>query len=113
MNKSLVGVATDPTLLRIRAEYLEMPGLRLTREQAQRLWGLDADTCLQFLELLTSERFLDLSAQRHIRSALRWRHGVSAGADGGGRRTHRADPAQSRLTTRRVFNTKDSKAPCA
>ena len=62
MNKSLVGVATDPTLLRIRAEYLEMPGLRLTREQAQRLWGLDADTCQQFLELLTSERFLDLRA---------------------------------------------------
>ena len=62
MNKSLVGVATDPILLRIRAEYLEMPGLRLTRPQAQRLWGLDAETCLQVLELLTSERFLDRSA---------------------------------------------------
>ena len=62
MDKSLGGVAIDPTLLRIRAEYLEMPGLRLTREQAQRLWGLDADTCVQLLELLTSERFLDLSA---------------------------------------------------
>ena len=62
MNKSLVGVATDPILLRIRAEYLEMPGLRLTRAQAQRLWGLDAATCLQFLELLTSERFLDRKA---------------------------------------------------
>jgi hypothetical protein len=62
MNKSLVGVATDPILLRIRAEYLEMPGLTLTSAQAQRLWGLDAQTCLQFLELLTSERFLDRRA---------------------------------------------------
>jgi len=62
VNKSLVGVATDPLLLRIRAEYLEMPGLRLTRPQAQRLWGLDAETCLQVLEFLTSERFLDRGA---------------------------------------------------
>lgn len=28
-------------LRRIRAEYLEMPGLRLTAPQAQRLFGLD------------------------------------------------------------------------
>ena len=62
MNKSLVGVATDPILLRIRAEYLEMPGLRLTPAQAQRLWGLDAETCQRFLELLTSETFLDRKA---------------------------------------------------
>ena len=26
---------------RIRGEYLEMPGLKLTLAQAQRLWGLD------------------------------------------------------------------------
>ena len=25
----------------VRAEYLEVPGLTLTRDQAQRLWGLD------------------------------------------------------------------------
>jgi Fic family protein len=62
VNKSLVGTATDPILLRIRAEYLEMPGLMLTSAQAQRLWGLDAETCRQFLDLLTSERFLDRRA---------------------------------------------------
>lgn len=28
----------------IRAEYLEIPGLCLTMEQAQRLWGLDPVT---------------------------------------------------------------------
>jgi hypothetical protein len=62
VNTSLAGVATDPILLRIRAEYLEMPGLTLTSAQAQRLWGLDAETCRQFLELLTSEKFLDRRA---------------------------------------------------
>jgi hypothetical protein len=62
VDKSLVGVATDPIVLRIRAEYQEMPGLHLTPAQAQRLWGLDAPTCLQVLELLTSERFLERRA---------------------------------------------------
>jgi hypothetical protein len=59
VKNSVVGVGTDPILLRIRAEYLEMPGLQLTRAQAQRLWGLDAETCLHFLELLANESFLD------------------------------------------------------
>jgi hypothetical protein len=31
-------------LCRIRAEYLEMPGLRLTAPQAQCLFGLDSET---------------------------------------------------------------------
>ena len=60
MDNTLVG--RDQILRRIRGEYLEMPGLRLTRAQAQRLWGLDAQTCGQLLELLTEERFLDRRA---------------------------------------------------
>ena len=51
-------VLRDQILRRICGEYLEMPGLRLTRAQAQRLWGLDEQTCLQFLELLTDQGFL-------------------------------------------------------
>jgi hypothetical protein len=43
---------------RIYGEFLEMPGLRLTRQQAQRLWGLDAPTCLELLELLVDAKFL-------------------------------------------------------
>jgi hypothetical protein len=74
VNKSLVGVATDPILTRMRAEYMEMPGLQLTRAQAQRLWGLDTETCSQLLELLTSERFLDCKANgtyaRHSEGAM-------------------------------------------
>jgi len=45
---------------RVRAEYLEMPGLRLTLPQAQRLCGIEAQVCRQILESLVGERFLVL-----------------------------------------------------
>jgi hypothetical protein len=48
----------DEMLRRIRGEYLEMPGLSLTLEQAQRLWGLDAKTCRDFLPSLGETRVL-------------------------------------------------------
>lgn len=49
---------TEPLLDRIRGEYREMPGLRLTFPQACRLWHLDAATCASVLDALVSERFL-------------------------------------------------------
>lgn len=42
----------------VRGEFLEMPGLRLTKKQAQRLWALDVDTCDALLITLESSRFL-------------------------------------------------------
>lgn len=42
----------------IRSEYLEIPGLHLTRQQVQRLWGLDEITCDALLETLVDVRFL-------------------------------------------------------
>jgi hypothetical protein len=45
-------------LSRIRAEYLEMPGLRLTVPQAELLCGGEAPTCKEALDLLVEERFL-------------------------------------------------------
>lgn len=42
----------------IRAEYLEMPGLHLTRLQAQRLWCLDSTTSEVLLETLAAAGFL-------------------------------------------------------
>jgi hypothetical protein len=42
----------------IRAEYLEIPGLRLTKPQVQRLWGLDAVTCDALLDALERAKFL-------------------------------------------------------
>jgi hypothetical protein len=43
---------------RIRSEFLEMPGLRLTCQQASRLWHLDDRTCDAVLQRLVGERFL-------------------------------------------------------
>jgi hypothetical protein len=42
----------------IRAEYLEIPGLHLTKPQVQRLWGLDTMTCDALLKALVDARFL-------------------------------------------------------
>ena len=43
---------------RIYAEYLEMPGVRLTCAQGQRLWGIDPATCAEALEALVAAGFL-------------------------------------------------------
>jgi len=43
---------------RIREEYAAMPGLKLTREQACRLWGVGHETCAAALEALLAEGFL-------------------------------------------------------
>ena len=48
----------DNLLRRIRGEYLEMPGLRLTPAQAQRLWGLTKHECESLMHLLLDTRFL-------------------------------------------------------
>ena len=45
-------------LTRMRAEYLEMPGLRLTLEQAQRLCGAERTLCKMVLDALVDEQFL-------------------------------------------------------
>ena len=42
----------------IRSEYLEIPDLHLTRNQVQRLWGLDTVMCDALLEALVDVRFL-------------------------------------------------------
>jgi hypothetical protein len=43
---------------RIRAEYLEMPGLQLTADQLQRLCGIERTVCEAVLESLVSDNFL-------------------------------------------------------
>jgi len=45
-------------LRRIRAEYCESPGMRLTRAQVQRFWGLDAPTCDVVIGQLLDTGFL-------------------------------------------------------
>lgn len=55
---------TDTILNRIRGEFLEMPGLRLTCEQAQRLCGLDRAVCQRALDWLVDARFLCVTANQ-------------------------------------------------
>ena len=52
----------DELLTRIKGEFMEMPGLRLTADQGSRLWGLDRDECRQLLRVLIDRGFLNESA---------------------------------------------------
>ena len=47
---------------RVREEFREMPGLRLTPAQATRLWGLEHDTCRAVIESLVAAAFLRWTA---------------------------------------------------
>jgi hypothetical protein len=49
---------SDDVLRRVQGEYIEMPGLRLTTAQAQRLWGLDPAACDALLKALVDAKFL-------------------------------------------------------
>ena len=51
----------EGVLRRIRGEYNEMPGLRLTPAQAQRLWGLDRAACDALMGALVDAKFLFLT----------------------------------------------------
>ena len=50
------------TLWRIRGEYLEMPGLKLTVPQAARLWHLDQPSIEQLLNVLVADGVLRRTA---------------------------------------------------
>lgn len=43
---------------RIRGEYNEMPGMRLSPRQAARLWSIDCDVCANMLDALVRSGFL-------------------------------------------------------
>lgn len=58
---------SEQTVDRVRAEFMEMPGLQLTDQQAQRLWSLDAVTCRQILESLVEVGFLTRRANGYAR----------------------------------------------
>ena len=51
----------DQVLDRVYSEFAEMPGLRLTCCQAQRLWGLDEQSCVAVLALLVNTSSLSQS----------------------------------------------------
>ena len=47
----------------VQAEFLEMPGLQLTKPQVRRMWGLDTATCDTVLQELLSAHFLRRTQQ--------------------------------------------------
>jgi DUF2934 family protein len=49
----------------LRAEYLEMPGLRLKPEQVQRLWGVERTMCQRVLDSLVEAKFLCARSDGH------------------------------------------------
>ena len=48
----------NEVLQKIQGEFVEMPGLRLTTAQAQRLWGLERDVCEALMGALVDAKFL-------------------------------------------------------
>jgi hypothetical protein len=60
---------------RIRAEYLEMPGMRLTPAQVQRLSGVHISICALVLDDLVRAQFLNKGLDGSY----------ARGSDGGGR----------------------------
>jgi hypothetical protein len=48
----------EDLLCRVRNEYREMPGLRLTLDQAQRLWQIRRGECQTLLNALVDSGFL-------------------------------------------------------
>lgn len=55
-------LADERELIRIRGEFLEMPGLCLTQGQAERLWGMPCGQCEALLAVLLEEQFLARTA---------------------------------------------------
>ena len=67
---------------RIRAEYLEMPGMRLTAAQVQRLSGVDISICAVVLEDLVRAQFLHMGPDASY----------ARGSDGNSARSRMARP---------------------
>jgi predicted transcriptional regulator of viral defense system len=60
MEDSMSAFVDQHLIQRLRAEYIEMPGMRLTIEQVRRLCGIDAHACKVVLESLVKAGFLYL-----------------------------------------------------
>jgi DNA-binding GntR family transcriptional regulator len=60
----------EDVLSRLRAEFLEMPGMQLTADQVHRLCGVERALCRRALDALVASRFLRVKADgRYARVA--------------------------------------------
>jgi hypothetical protein len=65
----ITGRVADPTLhTRVRAEFMEMPGLKLTIPQAARLFALDARCCAQVFDQLVAHGVLAAAGGMFMRA---------------------------------------------
>jgi hypothetical protein len=71
---------TEDVVARLRAEYLEMPGLRLRPEQVQRLCGIEHRLCRAVLDSLVEAKFLSVSPDGHYGRRTTGRHPLPAKA---------------------------------
>ena len=60
LEKAVVTTTIEDVLSHLRAEYLEMPGLRLKPEQVHRLSGIERTMCQRALDSLVELSFLCL-----------------------------------------------------
>ena len=58
MSGPVAGFSFEDFVERIRAEFIEQPGLRLTEAQAVRLWRLDLVQCRDAVTALVGAGFL-------------------------------------------------------
>ena len=64
-----IGPVDDHVLhVRVRAEFMEMPGLKLTIPQAARLFALDARRCEQVLDRLVVHGVLAVAGGTFMRA---------------------------------------------
>jgi DNA-binding IclR family transcriptional regulator len=64
-----MGIEMTKLTQRIREEFDEAPGLRVTVSEAARFWGLDEPTCEQVLAHLFASGFLSRGSDRRYRQA--------------------------------------------
>ena len=71
----------EDILNRVRAEFLEMPGLSLKPEQVARLCGVERTICQKVLDLLVNEDFLCVKVDGHYARLTSGHHARPAKAD--------------------------------
>jgi hypothetical protein len=96
----------DDLLSRLRAEFVEMPGLRLTPEQVQRLCGIEHTICRFVLASLVDERFLCLKPDGRYARLTEEEHRPSRR-----REFPRRQPREGRLQHRLLRTTRLNREP--
>jgi hypothetical protein len=81
IDDSLNRLRADSAETRLRAEFLEMPGLHLTLEQVQRLCSVDQTICQMVLDVLVDEKFLCVTSDGHYARLTTGYHPHPAKAD--------------------------------